>query len=75
LVYEENIIVKQIVYYSGLASDLTVGQSALVYPVDHPSEWVSNKEIAQTSTVEAILDCGVFRTSNTEYRPVQMLNA
>ncbi len=66
---------KQIVHYVGLASDLIVGQSALVYPVDHPSEFVSNNYWAMTSPVVEIRECGTFFTKNTEYRQVQAVNA
>jgi hypothetical protein len=66
---------KQIVHYEELASDIQVGYPAMVYPIDHPSEYVSNKQWAMTSPVVEIGDCGTFWTQNTEYRQGQRPNA
>lgn len=47
-----------------------VGASALVVPVNHPSELVSNTGPVRTSTVQSYdADTGVFETLNTRYQP------
>lgn len=54
-------------------SFLRVGLPAMVMPIDHPSEFVSNHVWATTSTVQAILyessNGPVFETENTIYLP------
>lgn len=51
---------------------LELGQSALVFPVDHPSPLVSNKKWILTSPVIKIEDDGqVFETLNTIYAPYE----
>lgn len=62
---------KKTVHYSPVESHIVVGQSAFVYPIDHPnSELVSNTELAITTTVlNYDSSTGVFETRNTIYVP------
>ena len=48
---------------------IKVGVPAFVFPMDHPSELVSNTQMIQTSTVVAYdkID-GSFETQNTRYQ-------
>jgi hypothetical protein len=49
---------------------INVGQSASVYPVDHPSALVSNMRICHTSKVLWYDETtGEFETENTKYVP------
>ena len=63
----------KIVRYSGALVKPKIGCSAVVYPVDHPSDLVSNNGVpAQTSEVMSILESGdyvEFWTRNTHYVP------
>lgn len=63
---------KVVVHYSALAAPLAVGYMAVVYPVDHPSPLVRNKEVAYTTPVQKINDDGSFETKNTKYVPVDV---
>lgn len=49
------------------------GQSAFIFPVDHPdTERVSNTAFARTSTVVSYNEVtGIFETVNTIYIPVK----
>jgi len=60
---------KKIVHYRALASDIRFGAPVLLYPIDHPSDLVSNTKMARTSPVELIEEDGVFETRNTRYVP------
>ena len=63
---------KPIVQYDpSKGSYINVGESAFVFPIDHPSLLVSNTKFISTSEV-IICDTttGVFETLNTEYVPV-----
>ena len=62
---------KQVVRYSGLLFTPIVGQSATVYPVDHPDmERVTNGQMAYTSSVVSYDETtGQFETQNTLYVP------
>lgn len=64
---------KRRVRYKDLQPGLMVGWSALVLPIDHYSEYVSNHVWARTSPVQAILyessSGPVFETENTLYMP------
>lgn len=63
---------KRIVHYKPCLDDvIMLGHSALVYPVDHPSMFVSNRVVCHTSKVVHIDDkTGVFETLNTVYKPL-----
>lgn len=64
---------KQVVFYkSDVLPTLEVGKRAVVIPLNHTSEWVSNNKIAQTSAVVAIREGGVFETLNSIYKPEEM---
>jgi hypothetical protein len=59
---------KRKVYYLKLCSPLTVGEGAIVIPVNHTSEWVSNFKECFTSTVVRIENDGTtFETLNSVY--------
>ena len=65
-------VTKPVVHYRrDLYHHIRVGESALVYPIDHPdSERVSNTGIAQTTEVLAYSSVtGIFETKNTLYKP------
>ncbi len=67
---------KPVVHYRALSGSVRVGQPALVYPVDHPGDLVSNSQFARTSTVLHYRRAsGEFETLNTVYRPVEALAA
>ena len=62
--------VKPVVHYEELLF-CTVGGCALVKPVDHPGDLVSNQQYVRTSTVQAFdVDSGEFETRNTRYQPL-----
>lgn len=64
---------KQVVFYkSDILPDVKVGQRAIVYPLNHPSEWVSNGSAALTTPVVAIREGGIFETLNSIYKPEEM---
>lgn len=46
-----------------------VNGSILLYPIDHPSERVTNKHPALTTKALHISDDGVIETLNTIYEP------
>jgi hypothetical protein len=51
---------------------INVGQGASVYPVDHPSAFVSNMRICHTSTVLWYDETtGEFETKYTKYVPLK----
>ena len=58
-------------YDTSMGSYINIGESASVFPIDHPSSLVSNTKFVSTSEV-IICDTttGVFETLNTEYVPV-----
>lgn len=59
---------KPIVHYMPTKFDvIKLNTGALIHPLDHPSDRVSNKEFVVTSKVIAIDDFG-FETQNTIYR-------
>jgi hypothetical protein len=62
---------KKVVHYNLVLTLPKVGLPALVWPVDHPSEDVSNKGFAQTTPVEKIVSIQpcIFETQNTRYEP------
>jgi hypothetical protein len=66
---------KKVVHYKegNAVSDIIVGRSAIVFPVDHyNSESVSNKKYVVTSTVLRVdEESGEFETLNTIYRPLK----
>jgi len=63
---------KQVVSYRPTMADvIQVGNSAWINPIDHPSEYVSNKSLARTSKVISFDEkTGVFETQNTVYVPL-----
>lgn len=64
---------KQVVFYkSDVLPIVKVGQRAVVYPLNHPSERVSNRSAALTTAVLAIREGGVFETLNSIYKPEEM---
>lgn len=49
---------------------IVVGESATVFPIDHPSPLVSNQKFVNTSEVVYYSkSTGVFETQNTKYVP------
>lgn len=59
---------KPIVHFKGEPHfPLELGKGAYVYPVDHPSDLVSNTKLVYTSDVIAIHSDGSFETKNTHY--------
>ena len=49
---------------------IKVGKPAAVYPLDHPSPFVSNMTVAHTTRVTSYNpETGVFVTRNTKYVP------
>lgn len=53
---------------------IEAGRGAFVFPVDHPSDRISNIKLIQTSTVQTHnKETGEFETLNTCYRPVSIL--
>jgi hypothetical protein len=61
------------VRYTKLLEPPVVGRAAVIWPVDHPSDLVSNTTWAVTSEVLAVMNCpdsGVeFWTHHTHYVP------
>mgnify|MGYP006959942198 CR=1 FL=1 len=58
---------KQVVKYNlDQYSSIVKNRNARVYPIDHPSDLVSNYELAFTSTVIAV-NGDDFETLNTKY--------
>lgn len=67
---------KPTVHYRDVMLPVVVGASALVHPVDHSSELVSNKKWARTSPVICVVqgeNGPLFETENTLYRPMDGL--
>jgi hypothetical protein len=65
---------KPLVHYKQLVL-CKMGSGALVVPVDHPSELVSNRGPIYTSPVVDGPDVeGRFETANTRYAPLPKLN-
>ncbi len=50
---------------------IALGQSALVWPDNHPSWLVSNTTYCRTTVVERLDADGEFETLNTIYRPIK----
>lgn len=62
------IKIKPVVHYIPTKADMiTIGQHALIHPLDHPSPDVSNMGYARTSLVININEDG-FETQNTVYK-------
>ena len=57
---------KPTVHYKPKSYCITVGEPALIQPLDHPSPLVSNTHFARTSKVLKITETG-FETKNTIY--------
>jgi hypothetical protein len=57
---------KPIVRYRQALLEIVLGRPALIEPIDHPSELVSNTTSAWTSDVVG-LTLGGFETRNTQY--------
>ena len=63
---------KPVVHYAPSKDDMIVsGMSAYVFPVDHPSDYVSNETAVRTSTVVVVHEDGSFETKNTLYKPLK----
>ena len=61
---------KQIVHYVGTPT--LMDGYALLTPIDHPSELVSNtRQVRTSSVVNVDPQSGVIETMNTIYRPAQ----
>lgn len=61
---------KRLVHYRELVM-CKLGSSALVLPLDHPSDLVSNEKLIMTSqVVSGPDDAGCFETLNTRYEPL-----
>lgn len=61
---------KKVVLYREVQNPITVGNVAVVFPLNHPDFLrVSNKDWAITSRVVAVGEKGEFETLNTIYRP------
>jgi hypothetical protein len=66
---------KRVVHY--LPDEVTqifIGMGALVKPVDHESDLVSNKKYVLTSVVIKCDDDGSFETLNSLYVPIRQVN-
>lgn len=51
---------------------IVVGESAYVYPLNHPSPTVTNSTVVATSPVVSYnASTGVFETKNTIYTPIR----
>lgn len=62
---------KPVVRYKALAV-CKVGDEALVFPLDHPGNRVSNAKVARTSRVVRYdRRSGEFETENTRYVPTE----
>ena len=63
---------KPVVQYAPSKYDVIVsGMSAYIFPVDHPSNYVSNETAVRTSTVVVVHEDGSFETKNTLYKPLK----
>jgi hypothetical protein len=63
---------KPIVHYRDVVTPVCVGHSAVVWPVDHPSDLVSNVGPVRTSPAVCVtegLRGPLFETRNTYYKP------
>jgi hypothetical protein len=69
-----NMLTKATVNYATIEGELRVGFSALVWPINHTSPWVSNKGIARTSAVVHIGENGEFETMNSIYKPIKYVD-
>ena len=57
-------------YRPSVEGSIKVGYSALVWPVDHTSPFVSNEQVAVISKVISYdPETGVFETLNSIYKP------
>jgi hypothetical protein len=65
----EEIKYKPIVQYKAVegVTDLVVGSSAFVVPLDHVSSIVVNGQPVWTSTIKYVGEDGYFETQNTRY--------
>jgi hypothetical protein len=62
---------KALVQYIPSVDDfIEVGKGGCVYPINHPSSWVSNTSLCYTSTIVRKEANGEFETLNTIYKPV-----
>jgi hypothetical protein len=52
---------------------LKEGYCALIVPVDHPGEGVTNTKLIQTTMVEKVEANGAFETLNTRYCPIHVV--
>lgn len=64
---------KPVVLYEATEDDfITEGMGAYIRPINHPSEWVSNKKFVLTSIVISHdKETDEFETLNTIYRPAK----
>ena len=61
---------KPVVHYTPDKNQyIKVGNPAFVFPIDHQSDFVSNKTVATTSKVIKMEEGGKFETENTLYVP------
>lgn len=58
-----------VLYDASIEYHVKIGSRALVHPLNHPSELVSNTTYILTSNVVRIGENGEFETENTIYRP------
>ena len=66
---------RKIVYYKVTPEDvITKGYPACVFPINHPSDYVSNTKFVITSKVQTIWPNGEFETENTHYIPLRTKN-
>jgi len=64
-------VVKPVVHYDvGEHVYIMVGFPAMVHPIDHPSNLVSNEQIVETGKVLGLTETG-FETENTIYVAVK----
>lgn len=63
---------KPVVYYNkDKASFVSIGKSAMVYPLNHSSNRVSNRSVCMTSDVVSHNEnTGLFETLNSVYVPI-----
>jgi hypothetical protein len=59
----------QVMYVDGTASTIKVGNSVMLFPINHTSPYVSNEKYAHTSEVVVNYGNGVFETQNSLYVP------
>lgn len=57
---------KKVVRYSDFITSIEVGMKTIVYPIDHPSPYVTNKKPCLTTIVVKLFPDG-FETLNTRY--------